>query len=1047
MKSRLVSWWTVGILSTLAIILIVAGTLAVINQPNKTVVPAGPQDWSTYLHDPQRTSASSEQVLSPTNVRQLTKQWSFKTGGVVEGAPAVVKGVVYVGSWDGYEYALDAKTGALKWKTFLGVANTPACFPPAAGVSSSAAVQDGILYLGGGDDYWYALNAETGAVLWKVYTGDSSAAGGHYNWSSPLLYDGYAYIGVASMGDCPLVQGQLLKVSLNTHKIVKTLNIVPDGQVGGGIWTSPSIDPATNTIFVSTGTANIITQKWAQALLAIDATTLTVKSLWTLPDADAVIDSDFGTTPTLFTDAKGTPLVVSVNKNGYAYAFNRSDLGAGPVWQEQIAVGGQSPTQGDASVSSAAFGGGRLYMAGGDSTVHGVGYKGVIRALDPGTGKTLWEEGEAGTIIGGLAYENGLVIAGAGDTIVVLNAATGERLYSYQLDGIIYTASAVAHGQIFTGSVAGTVYALGLSSTTRQPSRDARCPNGWTCQDVGSGTPSGSETFTKNAWAINAGGAGLKGDADGFRLLAQQTSGDVQITAQAAFTNGTSLSAQAGVIVRQSADAGSPYYGVFVTLDKKLVVQYRTAFSGDTTTINTTLVDALPLYLEILRIGDTFQAATSTDGTTYTLVPGTTTTVTLPRQVLVGMAVSSHSTDAQVTATYQHVVLGTPGNQPVPMPPPTPCPENWSCSDVGNPVLLGDQSLTAGQWTIQGSGVDISQHADQFHYVWQSLAADGTLSARVLSQDNTDPWAKAGLMMRQSASPDAPFYGVFVTPDNGVLVIYRTVRGLRTIEIATDIGGAVPVFLQVARSGDTFTTYTSTNGVTWIPVIGTSVTLQLDGSVLAGLAVTAHNGADVSTARFSAVKLETSAPPAPNGCPADWTCKDIGYPQLGSQIFMNGTWTIQGGGGDIWDVADQFRYIWQTLPGDGGISAHILSQTVSDPTAKAGLMMRQDAGPQSAYYAVLVTPAHGIVVQYRSSEGATTELPVTIPGKAPAYLRVVRSGNTFTAYTSTNGVTWRLITGSSITLEITGPLLVGMAVTAHNGEDFSNVTFTAVKIG
>src|SRR5262249_869297 len=151
------------------------------------------------------------------------------------------------------------------------------------------------------------------------------------------------------MGDCPLVQGQLIKVSLRTHQIVKTLNIVPDGQVGGGIWTTPSIDPETKLIFVSTGTANLITQIWAQALLSIDATTMTIKSVWTLPNAQAVVDSDFGTTPTLFTDAKGNKLVISVNKNGYAYAFDRNNLGAGPVWQQQLAVGGQSPTDGDAS--------------------------------------------------------------------------------------------------------------------------------------------------------------------------------------------------------------------------------------------------------------------------------------------------------------------------------------------------------------------------------------------------------------------------------------------------------------------------------------------------------------------------------------------------------------------------------------------------------------------------------------------------------------------------------------------------------------------------
>src|SRR5690348_14949051 len=120
MKSRLVSWKMVWVLSALAVVLIAAtvlvGLAEIMKQPAAT-----PEDWPIYLHDPQRTSASTETILSPSNVTRLTRRWTFKTGGVIEAAAAVVNGVVYVGSWDGYENALDANTGKLKWKTFLGI--------------------------------------------------------------------------------------------------------------------------------------------------------------------------------------------------------------------------------------------------------------------------------------------------------------------------------------------------------------------------------------------------------------------------------------------------------------------------------------------------------------------------------------------------------------------------------------------------------------------------------------------------------------------------------------------------------------------------------------------------------------------------------------------------------------------------------------------------------------------------------------------------------------------------------------------------------------
>src|SRR3979411_2528433 len=69
-------------------------------------------DWPTYLHDPSRTAANTgETTLTPTNAAQLTPQWAYKTGGTIAASATVVGGVVYVGSWDGYEYALNASDG------------------------------------------------------------------------------------------------------------------------------------------------------------------------------------------------------------------------------------------------------------------------------------------------------------------------------------------------------------------------------------------------------------------------------------------------------------------------------------------------------------------------------------------------------------------------------------------------------------------------------------------------------------------------------------------------------------------------------------------------------------------------------------------------------------------------------------------------------------------------------------------------------------------------------------------------------------------------
>ena len=109
-------------------------------------------------------------------------------------------------------------------------------------------------------------------------------------------------------------------------------------------------------------------------------------------------------------------------------------------------------------------------------------------------------------------------------------------------------------------------------------------------------------------------------------------------------------------------------------------------------------------------------------------------------------------------------------------------------------------------------------------------------------------------------------------------------------------------------------------------------------------------------------------------------------------------------------------------------------------------MLRQTSDPGSAYYAAFVTPGNGIAVQYRTAQGASAQhLAGASAGTVPTYLKVARSGTTFTTYTSTDGVTWTLVPGSSVTISMSGPVLAGLAVTAHNNGSLSSVTFDTVS--
>src|SRR5260221_3367278 len=140
--------------------------------------------------------------------------------------------------------------------------------------------------------------------------------------------------------------------------------------------------------------------------------------------------------------------------------------------------------------------------------------------------------------------------------------------------------------------------------------------------------------------------------------------------------------------------------------------------------------------------------------------------------------------------------------------------QGWSGADIGSPALAGSQSLSNGIWTVAGSGTDIGGTVDQFHFVWQPLASDGGIRAQVLTQTNTNSRARAGVMLRQSTDPSAPFYTVVVTPQRGIFVLKRAAQGGGVSTVAS-LAGVVPVYLQVQRTGSTFTAYTSSDCSTW----------------------------------------------------------------------------------------------------------------------------------------------------------------------------------------------------------------------------------------
>jgi outer membrane protein assembly factor BamB len=401
-------------------------------------------------------------AITTSNASDLASSWRYSAHKTISDQVAVVDGIAYWGDWSGHEHATSS-TGRNLWSTFVGGTKAPGCSPSTVGVGSSATVgtvnSKRVVITGGGAGNVVELDATTGKIIWDIRIAPKV---GGFVWSSPALYNGSAYIGMSSLGDCPIVPSAVLMLNAATGAVEHRFSTVPRGCIGGGVWSSPTIDAAENALFISTGNASCTTSL-QDAMLKLSLSRLGLESSWQVPANQRVSDSDWGSTPTLFSakiDGKLVSLVGSADKNGIFYALDTVDLANGPVWEFQVAVAGDCPQCGQGSISPAAWDGTTLYVAGGTTQVGSTECKGSVSALDPATGEALWRDCEPGVVLGALTEVPGLLFVTAGADLEALATHNGAALFSAATPGgSPYDAPATVSGsRVWAGNTNGKLY-------------------------------------------------------------------------------------------------------------------------------------------------------------------------------------------------------------------------------------------------------------------------------------------------------------------------------------------------------------------------------------------------------------------------------------------------------------------------------------------------------------------------------------------------------------------------------------------------------------
>ncbi|HEU5072247.1 MAG TPA: alpha-L-fucosidase [Verrucomicrobiae bacterium] len=441
----------------------------------------------------------------------------------------------------------------------------------------------------------------------------------------------------------------------------------------------------------------------------------------------------------------------------------------------------------------------------------------------------------------------------------------------------------------------------------------------------------------------------------------------------------------------------------------------------------------------------------------------------------------------------------------------------WLTRDIGAVGATGAFSENNGVITIQGSGADIWYDADAFRYVFQAVAGNFMLTARVTSLQNTAPWAKAGVMMRESLDANSKYVINFLSPANGVALQQRASTAGSASGVANVTGLNAPCWVRLVRAGDNFAACQSADGTNWTSIGSTIV--SMNASYYVGLAVCSVNDGTLNQAVFDNVSIaepqlpggvselkaaagsglvglswtaaanateyavrratnsggpyvtiasgvtgvtyldtgvtdgttyyyvvaavnalaegagspEANVTPGTLTLPGPWRQADVGaVGALGNGGGNEGSFFIQGSGADVWYAADEFHFVYLSLTNDCSITARVPYVQNIQNTSKAGVMIRETLATDSKHALVDVTPTttYGVEFIRRTSTGGATSADGSPGVTAPHWVRLTRTGNSFAAFRSPDGVAWTAV-GAPVNINMTSNVLAGLVVNSH----------------
>jgi hypothetical protein len=395
--------------------------------------------------------------------------------------------------------------------------------------------------------------------------------------------------------------------------------------------------------------------------------------------------------------------------------------------------------------------------------------------------------------------------------------------------------------------------------------------------------------------SVQTTGQGIGGTSDDFRYVFRTLTGDGEIVAHVSGFANTSLPSSAGVMFREpasptSAPAANAKYVTFTRSTNGYVAfSDRPTVGGGYDAPNIGTISSS--WLKLVRAGSQFTAYTSSDGATWT--QAWQANVQMGQTLDAGLVTAASGYGASNTATLDHISVIAADHT---------LPSGWSNAAInpsgGTPTIPGSARFdpAGGTFTVETNEQNVGGTADSFNYTYQSFSGDGQLIARVASVSNSGGLAKAGVMIRQSATaPDSPYALMAITAGGSAVFQYRTTTGGSSTETYVT-GNSAPKWVKLVRSSGSFSGYVSADGVTWTQV-GSAASFTMNTSATAGLSVSAAGYGNLNTSSFDNVAVSPSSLSAPSNLVASASGRTHVVRLIWSQVTGATGYVVERGDG------------------------------------------------------------------------------------------------------------------------------------------------------